>query len=157
MAVYVLPSSKGSQCFRGKLFISCTQASQNLSLGSPCDGTLAFLSPQWDNLLLFWGRHAHIVPSLSPDTGSLKRKKKKKPRHKDERTSFSRGPSVLPTQELEAGLRGDVFACCGMAFPALPESEGASHICRGQWPGTQGIPSPLCARETACSFIVAVV
>lgn len=85
------------------------------------------------------------------------KKKKKRPRHKDERTSSSRGPSVLPTKELEAGLRGDVFACCGMAFPALPESEGANHICRGQWPGTQGIPSPLCARETACSFIVAVV
>ena len=127
----MLPSSKGSQCFGGKLFISCTRASQNHSLGSPCDGALAFLSPQWDNLLLFWGRHVHIVPSLSPDTGSLKRKKKK-PRHKDERTSSSRSPSVLPTQELEAGLRDNVFACCGMAFPALPESEDASHICRRQ-------------------------
>ena len=75
-AVDVLPSSKGSQCFGGKLFISCTQASQKHSLGSLCDGALAFLSPQWDNLLLFWGRHVHIVPSLLPDTGSLKRKKK---------------------------------------------------------------------------------
>ena len=99
----MLPSSKGSQCFGGKLFISCTQASQKHSLGSLCDGALAFLSPQWDNLLLFWGRHVHIVPSLLPDTGSLKRKKKN-PRHKDERTSSSRSPSVLPTQELEAGL-----------------------------------------------------
>ena len=41
-AVGVLPSSKGSQCFGGKLFISCTRASQNHSLGSPCDGALAF-------------------------------------------------------------------------------------------------------------------
>lgn len=62
----------------------------------------------------------------------LLKEKKKKPRHKDERTSSSRSPSVLPTQELEAGLRDNVFACCGMAFPALPESEDASHICRRQ-------------------------
>lgn len=100
---------------------------------------------------------SHCTISFTRHSFSKKKKTKKKLRHKDERTPSSTSPSVLPTQELEVRLRGDVFACCGVAFPALPESEDTSHICRRQWPGTQAIPSPLCARKTVCGFIVAVV